>query len=112
MTRRASCPTTTRAPWATCSGTRWAGAFSTGSGAGLALAMMHVIIGEDLHDREYVEKYTLGFERLKERVKEYPPEKVAKITGLAADRIVALAREYAGTRPAAIRLNYGLQRHA
>ncbi len=83
-----------------------------GTDAALALAMMHVIIGEDLHDRDYVEKYTLGFERLRERVKEYPPEKVAKITGLPAEKIVALAREYAGTRPAAIRLNYGLQRHA
>src|SRR5713101_749524 len=83
-----------------------------GTDAALALAMMHVIIGEDLYDRDYVEKYTLGFERLRERVKEYPPEKVAKITGLRAEKIVALAREYAGTRPAAIRLNYGLQRHA
>ncbi len=83
-----------------------------GTDAALALAMMHVIVGEDLYDRDYVEKYTLGFERLRERVKEYPPEKVAKITGLPAEKIVALAREYAGTRPAAIRLNYGLQRHA
>src|SRR5437879_1995621 len=83
-----------------------------GTDAALALALMHVIIGEDLYDRDYVEKYTLGFERLRERVKEYPPDKVAKITGLPAEKIVALAREYAGTRPAAIRLNYGLQRHA
>ncbi len=83
-----------------------------GTDAALALALMHVIIGEDLYDRDYVEKYTLGFERLRERVKEYPPEKVAKIAGLPAEKIVALAREYAGTRPAAIRLNYGLQRHA
>src|SRR6266446_2461049 len=83
-----------------------------GTDAALALALMHVIIGENLYDRDYVAKYTLGFERLRERVKDYPPEKVAKITGLAAGRIVALAREYAGTRPAAIRLNYGLQRHA
>jgi molybdopterin guanine dinucleotide-containing S/N-oxide reductase-like protein len=83
-----------------------------GSDAALALAMMHVIIGEGRYDADYVEKYTLGFEQLKERVKEYSPQKVAGITGLAAERIVALAREYAGTRPAAIRLNYGLQRHA
>lgn len=83
-----------------------------GSDAALALAMMHVIVGEGRYDADYVEKYTLGFEQLKERVKEYSPQKVAKITGLPAERIVALAREYAGTRPAAIRLNYGLQRHA
>ena len=83
-----------------------------GTDGALALAMMHVIIGEDRIDRDYVEKYTLGFEQLRERVKDYPPEKVARITGLPAQRIVALAREYAGTKPAAIRLNYGMQRHA
>ena len=83
-----------------------------GTDAALALAMMHVIIGEKRYDTDYVERYTLGFEQLKERVKEYPPEAVAQVTGLAAERIVALAREYAGARPAAIRLNYGLQRHS
>jgi anaerobic selenocysteine-containing dehydrogenase len=83
-----------------------------GTDGALALAMMHVIIGERLYDADYVEKYTLGFEQLKQRVKDYPPGKVAEITGLPAAKIVALAREYAGTRPAAIRLNYGLQRHA
>jgi len=83
-----------------------------GTDAALALGMMHVIIGEGLHDRDYVEKYTLGFEQLKERVKAYPPGTVAEITGLPVQGIVALAREYAATRTAAIRLNYGLQRHA
>ncbi len=83
-----------------------------GSDAALALAMMHVIVGEGRYDADYVEKYTLGFEALKERVKEYSPQRVAAVTGLPPERIVALAREYAGTRPAAIRLNYGLQRHA
>ncbi|MGC2520132.1 MAG: molybdopterin oxidoreductase family protein [Burkholderiales bacterium] len=83
-----------------------------GSDGALALGLMHVIIGEDRIDRDYVEKYTLGFEQLAERVKDYPPEKVARITGLPAEKIVALAREYAGTKPAAIRLNYGMQRHA
>jgi anaerobic selenocysteine-containing dehydrogenase len=83
-----------------------------GTDGALALGMMHVIIGDGLHDRDYVQKYTLGFEQLAERVKEYPPQKVAAITGLPAEKIVALAREYARTKPAAIRLNYGLQRHA
>jgi anaerobic selenocysteine-containing dehydrogenase len=83
-----------------------------GTDAALALGLMHVIIGESRHDAGYVEKYTLGFDRLKERVKDYPPQKVASVTGLAADKIVALAREYASTKPAAIRLNYGLQRHS
>jgi anaerobic selenocysteine-containing dehydrogenase len=83
-----------------------------GTDGALALGLMHVIIGEGLYDADYVEKYTLGFDALKERVKEYPPQEVAGITGLSAARIAALAREYAATRPAAIRLNYGLQRHS
>src|SRR6267142_2990197 len=83
-----------------------------GTDAALALAMMHVIIGEKRYDADYVAKYALGFEQLRERVKDYPPQAVAQITGLPAEKIVALAREYAETRPAAIRLNYGLQRHA
>ena len=83
-----------------------------GTDAALALGMMHVIIAEGLHDADYVARYTLGFAQLQERVKDYPPEKAAAICGLASDDIVALAREYAGTRPAAIRLNYGMQRHS
>jgi anaerobic selenocysteine-containing dehydrogenase len=83
-----------------------------GTDGALALGMMHLIIGEDRIDRDYVAKYTLGFEALKERVKDYPPQKVAAITGLPAKKIIALAREYADARPAAIRLNYGMQRCA
>ncbi|MBL8136241.1 MAG: molybdopterin-dependent oxidoreductase, partial [Acidobacteria bacterium] len=75
------------------------------------LAMMHVIIGEGLHDADYVAKYTVGFEQLAERVKDYPPERAAAICGIPAGTIVQLARDYATTRPAAIRVNYGLQRH-
>lgn len=82
-----------------------------GTDAALALAMMHVIVRDNLWDRDYVERYTLGFERLRERVREWPPERAATITGIPAGRIEALAHEYATTRPAAIRINYGLQRH-
>lgn len=81
-----------------------------GTDVALALAMMHVIINENLYDREYVSKYTLGFEQLKERVQDYPPERVAPLTGISAGDIGKLAREYATTRPAAIRVNYGVQR--
>ena len=83
-----------------------------GTDAALALAIMHVIIGEALYDRDYVARHTLGFEQLRQRVQDYPPQKAAAICGLAAEDIVALAREYAAARPAAIRLNYGMQRHA
>jgi len=81
-----------------------------GCDTALALAIMHVIIGEGLHDADYVERYTAGFAELSERAKEYPPERAAALTGIAKDDIVALAREYAATRPAVIRLNYGVQR--
>ena len=81
-----------------------------GSDTALALGMMHVIIGEKLHDADYIARHTAGFDELEERVKEYPPERAAALTGIPKDEIVALAREYATTRPAAIRLNYGVQR--
>ncbi len=83
-----------------------------GTDGALALGMMHVIIGEDRVDRDYVARHTLGFDALAERVKEYPPERVARLCGITVDEVVDLAREYAAVRPAAIRVNYGLQRHA
>jgi len=81
-----------------------------GSDTALALGMMHVIVGEKLYDADYIAQHTTGFPALAERVKEYPPERAAALTGIPKDDIVALAREYATTRPAAIRLNYGVQR--
>jgi anaerobic selenocysteine-containing dehydrogenase len=88
----------------------WYLPINPGSDAALALGMMHVIIGEGLHDADYVSKYTLGFEKLREKVKEYPPERVAQWTGIVAEDIRTLAREYATVRPSVIRLNYGVQR--
>jgi anaerobic selenocysteine-containing dehydrogenase len=81
-----------------------------GTDAALALAMMHVITRDGLEDRDYVDRYTLGFGDLKERVREWTPDRAAQLTGIPAQDIVDLAREYATTRPAAIRLNYGVQR--
>ncbi len=83
-----------------------------GTDAALALAMMNVIISEGLEDREYIEQHTLGFEKLCERAAEFPPSRAASICGIAEDVIVRFAREYATVRPAVIRVNYGLQRHA
>ncbi len=88
----------------------WYLPINPGTDGALALAMMHVIIGEGLHDADYVEKYTLGFDELREKVKAYSPESVAQWTGISAEDIRRLAREYAMTRPAVIRLNYGVQR--
>ena len=88
----------------------WYLPINPGTDSALALGMMHVIIGENLHDADYVSKYTLGFEQLREKVKNYPPERVAQWTGIEAEDIRKLAREYATTRPSVIRLNYGVQR--
>jgi anaerobic selenocysteine-containing dehydrogenase len=81
-----------------------------GSDTALALGMMHVLVAEKLYDVGYVERYTLGFDELRERVAAYPPERVAALTGLAPADIVELAREYGSVKPAVIRLNYGVQR--
>jgi anaerobic selenocysteine-containing dehydrogenase len=81
-----------------------------GSDTALALGMMHVIIRDDLQDKDYIERHTLGFGELRQKVARYTPPCVARWTGIPEEDIVALAREYATTRPAAIRLNYGVQR--
>ena len=73
---------------------------------------MHVLMREDLLDRDYLARYTLGFKELAERVQHYPPETVASITGLAVEDIVRLAVEYGREQVSAIRVNFGLQRHA
>ncbi|HVF28191.1 MAG TPA: molybdopterin-dependent oxidoreductase, partial [Pyrinomonadaceae bacterium] len=83
-----------------------------GTDAALALGLMHVIFAEGLEDTDYLESHTLGHEDLRRRAREYPPDRVAEICGLEAETIIKLAREYATTTPAVIRINYGLQRHA
>src|SRR5579872_2986529 len=88
----------------------WYLPINPGTDAALALGMMHVIINENLYDADYVTCATIGFEELRKKVQEYPPEKVSRWTGISASDIVRLAREYATTRPAVIRLNYGIQR--
>ena len=88
----------------------WYLPINPGTDAALALGLMHVIIRENLFDADYVSRYTVGFEDLKTKAQEYPPEKVAHFTGIAADDIRKLAREYATQRPSVIRVNYGIQR--
>src|SRR5207245_3007283 len=76
----------------------------------LALGMMNVIIAEDLVDHDYVDKYTLGYGELKTRAEQYPSERVASITGISAEDIRKLAREYATIQPSAIREGVALER--
>ncbi|HYR34552.1 MAG TPA: molybdopterin oxidoreductase family protein [Burkholderiales bacterium] len=84
-----------------------------GTDGALALGMMHVLIREQLIDRDYIERYTIGYDALEKRVlAEYPPERAAKLCGLTTEEVVQLARDYGTMQPAAIRLNYGMQRHA
>ncbi|MFN8497458.1 MAG: molybdopterin oxidoreductase family protein [Anaerolineae bacterium] len=82
-----------------------------GTDAALALALMNVIIGEGRHDRAWLDAHAVGFDALQARAADWPVERAAATTGIAAEDILALAREYAATRPSVIRLNYGLQRH-
>jgi len=81
-----------------------------GTDAALALGLMHILIRDSLYDREYVAEHTHGFEPLKQRAAEYTPDRVSRWTGITAEDIERLAREYATTRPAVIRMNYGIQR--
>jgi anaerobic selenocysteine-containing dehydrogenase len=88
-----------------------------GTDATLALGVMHVIFREGWQDQDYLDRYCVGAAQLRDRVlSEYPPETVARITGLPVTEIERFAREYGRSRelfggPALIRLNYGLQRH-
>jgi molybdopterin guanine dinucleotide-containing S/N-oxide reductase-like protein len=88
----------------------WHIAIRPGTDVALALGLMHVILKEGLEEREYIAEMTYGIERLAERVREYTPERVATWTGMTAAEIEQLAREYATTKPSALRLNYGVQR--
>lgn len=88
----------------------WHIAIRPGTDGALALGMMNVILREGLEDRAYIAEMTHGFEPLAERVRAYTPERVAAWTGMTPAEVEQLAREYATTQPAALRLNYGVQR--
>jgi anaerobic selenocysteine-containing dehydrogenase len=81
-----------------------------GTDSALALGLMHVLIRDGLIDRDYVQRHTLGYEGLCERVRRYDPETAAAICGIQAQEIESLAQLYGTTRPALIRVNYGMQR--
>jgi anaerobic selenocysteine-containing dehydrogenase len=81
-----------------------------GTDGALALGLMHVIVRDDLVDHDYVQRHSLGFDELCERVGGWNPRRVAGICGVSEEQIESLARRYAATRPALIRANYGLQR--
>lgn len=81
-----------------------------GTDAALALALMHELVVNDWLDHDYLARHTLGWDALRERALRWRPERAAEICGIPAEQIRALARDYGTIRPAAIRLNYGMQR--
>lgn len=87
-------------------------AIRPGTDAALALGLMHVLFDRQLEDQDFLTRHTLGEAELRARALEYPPARVAQITGLPEPTIVSLAEKYGRSRAAFIRVNYGLQRHA
>ncbi len=85
-------------------------ALRPGTDAALALSLMHELIVNDWLDHDYLAQHTLGWAQLKERALQWPPQRAAEVCGLEVEAIQRLARDYGTTRPAAIRLNYGVQR--
>jgi len=85
-----------------------------GTDTALLLSMMQVIIVEKLYDKEFVDKWCHGFPELSARVNEYPPEKVAEITWIKADKIRQAARMFATFRPSCAMEGMGIahQPHA
>jgi anaerobic selenocysteine-containing dehydrogenase len=81
-----------------------------GTDAALAIGLMHILFRDDLIDHDYVAQYTLGAHELRQRVLDYPPQRVAQICGLAEAEIEALAHDYGTLKASMIRLNYGMQR--
>ncbi|MFC1903103.1 molybdopterin-dependent oxidoreductase [Chloroflexota bacterium] len=75
-----------------------------GTDAALALGMMHIIINEGIYDKEFVSNWTYGFDELRERVQEYPPEKVAEITWVPKEKIIQAARMFALDTPGCIQI--------
>ncbi len=85
-------------------------ALMPGTDGALALGLMHELIVHDWLDHDYIARHTEGWPKLRERALQWPPERSAEVCGISADEVRVLARDYASTKPAAIRLNYGMQR--
>jgi len=82
-----------------------------GSDAALALGIANYIIENNLYDEKFIERYTFGFEKFKEYVKNFTLNKTSKITGLSKEEITNFAEDYANLKPNIIHIGYGMQRH-
>ena len=83
-----------------------------GTDAALALALMHEVVRRGAHDEAFLREQCIGWDAYRDRIDEFPPERVAAICDLPVERIVALGERLATTRPTAIRATMGIQRHA
>jgi len=81
-----------------------------GTDGALALGLMHELIRADALDHDYIARHMDGWEKLRDKALAWTPERTAAVCGITADEVRGLARDYATTKPAAIRLNYGMQR--
>jgi anaerobic selenocysteine-containing dehydrogenase len=81
-----------------------------GTDGALALGLMHELIRSDALDHDYIARHVDGWEKLRDKALAWTPERTAAVCGITADEVRGLARDYATTKPAAIRLNYGMQR--
>jgi len=95
----------------TARGADWHIAPKPGTDGALALGMAQVIVAEKIHAEVWLENYTVGWPKFRDRLAEYPPSRVAAITGLAEQTIIDLAREYATTKPSLIKFADGVQRN-
>jgi formate dehydrogenase major subunit len=86
-------------------------AFKPGTDVALLNAMLHTVISEELTDHQYIAGYTEGFDRLKERIKDFPPEKMSEICGIPAETIKEVARLYATAESAIIFWGMGISQH-
>jgi anaerobic selenocysteine-containing dehydrogenase len=80
-----------------------------GTDGALALGLAHVMLRENLYDRDFVERYTHGFKEYSAMLRDYPPETVSRITDVPVETIEALARLYAQTKPAALMVGNGVE---
>ena len=83
-----------------------------GTDGALAMGIIAEIIRQDLVDKAWVEKHTIGFPELAARAAEFTPDYVEQVTGVPADDVARFAREFATTQPSVIRLGVALERHA
>ncbi|MDD9266376.1 molybdopterin oxidoreductase family protein [Paenibacillus sp. GCM10023248] len=93
---------------------RWADWFipiMPGTDAALALGLMHIVFAEDMADENFLRQHTVGYDELREHVRQYEPSVVSAITGVPVDDIYRLARLYGRTSPSFIRIGNGIQHH-